>query len=99
MIYVNKIQYIIKFKIKIGYYLELLMLETIKLIGSTKSKITKNEDSENVPHLEISEVILVHRNVAINNYQQNSIVLYTYVPINLLFVKYLIPKFYILKNI
>ena len=61
------------------------MLETIKLIGSTKSKITKNEDSENVPHLEISEVILVHRNVAINNYQQNSIVLYTYVPINLLF--------------
>ena len=85
MIYVNKIQYIIKFKIKIGYYLELLMLETIKLIGSTKSKITKNEDSENVPHLEISEVILVHRNVAINNYQQNSIVLYTYVPINLLF--------------
>ena len=61
------------------------MLETIKLIGSTKSKITKNEDSENVPDLEISEVILVHRNVAINNYQQNSIVLYTYVPINLLF--------------
>ena len=85
MIYVNKIQYIIKFKIKIGYYLELLMVETIKLIGSTKSKITKNEDSENVPDLEISEVILVHRNVAINNYQQNSIVLYTYVPINLLF--------------
>ena len=85
MIYVNKIQYIIKFKIKIGYHLELLMLETIKLIGSTKSKITKNEDSENVPDLEISEVILVHRNVAINNYQQNSIVLYTYVPINLLF--------------
>ena len=85
MIYVNKIQYIIKFKIKIGYYLELLMLETIKLIGSTKSKITKNEDSENVPDLEISEVILVHRNVAINNYQQNSIVLYTYIPINLLF--------------
>ena len=61
------------------------MVETIKLIGSTKSKITKNEDSENVPDLEISEVILVHRNVAINNYQQNSIVLYTYVPINLLF--------------
>ena len=61
------------------------MIETIKLIGSTKSKITKNEDSENKPDLEISEVILVHRNVAINNYQQNSIVLYTYVPINLLF--------------
>ena len=84
MIYVNKIQNRIKFKIKIGYYLKLLMLETIKLIGSTKSKITES-DSENVLDLEISEVILVHRNIAINNYQQNSIiVLYTHIPINLL---------------
>ena len=86
MIYVNKIQNRIKFKIKIGYYLKLLMLETIKLIGSTKSKITKS-DSENLPDLEISEAILVHRNIAINNYQQNSIiVLCTYIPINLLFI-------------
>ena len=84
MIYVNKIQNRIKFKIKIGYYLKLLMLETIKLIGSTKSKITES-DSENVLDLEISEVILVHRNIAINNYQQNSIiVLYTHIPINIL---------------
>ena len=37
----------------------LLMPETIKLLGSTKSKITKDENSENVPHLEINEVILV----------------------------------------
>ena len=43
----------ITFKIKTSYYLELLMPETMKLLGSTKSKITKNENGENVPHLEI----------------------------------------------
>ena len=41
-IYVIKIEDRITFKIKTGYYLELLMPETIKLLGSTKSKITKN---------------------------------------------------------
>ena len=44
----------------------------MKLLGSTKSKITKNKNSENVPYLEITEVILVHCNIAINNYQQNA---------------------------
>ena len=52
----------------------------MKLRGSTKSKITKNEDDENVPHLEITEVILVHCNVFNNDYQRNSKVLYTVVP-------------------
>ena len=43
------------FRIKKGYYyLELLTPETMKLLGSTKSKITKYENSENVPHLEIT---------------------------------------------
>ena len=37
------------FKIKTGYYLELLTSETMKLLGSTKSKITKDENNENVP--------------------------------------------------
>ena len=36
------------------------MPETIKLLGITKSKITKDENGENVPHLEITEVVLVH---------------------------------------
>ena len=53
MIYVNKMENRITFKIKTSYYLELLMPETMKLLGSTKSKITKNENGENVPHLEI----------------------------------------------
>ena len=49
-IYVNKVENRIIFKIKRGYYLEYLTLETMKLLGSTKSKITKNKNGENVPH-------------------------------------------------
>ena len=60
MLYVNKIENRITFKIKTGYYLELLMPETIKLLGSTKSKIIKHENVENVPHLEITDVVLIH---------------------------------------
>ena len=51
----------------------------MKLLGSTKSKITKDKNGENVPHLEITEVILVHCNIVNNNYQQDSRVLYTFV--------------------
>ena len=51
----------------------------MKLLGSTKSKITKNENSENVPHLKITEVVLIHCNIISNNYQQDSRVLYTFV--------------------
>ena len=69
MIYVNKIENRITFKIKTGYYPELLTPETIKLLGSTKSKITEDENVENVPHLEITEVILVHCNIDNNDYQ------------------------------
>ena len=64
---------------KAGYYLELLMPETMKLLGSTKSTITKNENGKNVPHLEITQVVLIQCNIVNNNYQQNSRVLYTYV--------------------
>ena len=52
----------------------------MKLLGSTKNKITKNENGENVPNLEITEVVLVHCNIVNNNYQQNARVLYTFVP-------------------
>ena len=56
-------------KIKTGYYLKLLTPETLKLLGS---KITKNENGENAPNLEITEVVLIHRNIANINYQQDS---------------------------
>ena len=78
-IYINKVENRITFKVKTGYYLELLTPETMKLLGSTKSKITKNENGENVPNLGITKVVLVHSNIGNNNYQQNSRVLYTFV--------------------
>ena len=80
MIYVNKIENRLTFKIKAGYYLELLSPETMKLLRTTKSKITKDENGENVYHSEITEIILVHCNVVNNSYQQNSRVLCTFVP-------------------
>ena len=79
-IYVNKIKNRITFKIKKGYTLELLTKETMKLLGSTKNKITKDKNGENVPHLEITEVILVHCNMVNNDYQHDLRVLYTFVP-------------------
>ena len=53
----------------------------MKLHGSAKSKITKDENGENVPYLEITEIVLVHSNIANNDYQQDSKVFYMLVPI------------------
>ena len=50
------------------------------LLGSTKNEITKDENGENAPHLEITKVILVHCNIVNNDYQQDSRFLYTFVP-------------------
>ena len=88
MIYVNKIENRIIFKIKTRYCLEILMPETMKLLGSIKSKINKAKNGENVSHLEISEVILVHCNIVNNDNQQDPRVLYTFVP-NKLFAQLL----------
>ena len=79
-IFVNKIENRITFKIKNGYSLQLLTKETMKLLGSTESKITKDKNRENVPHLEITEAVLVHWNIVNNDYQKDSRVLYTFVP-------------------
>ena len=70
----------ITFKIKKGYYLELLTLKTMELLGSTNSKITQNKSGENVPHLKITEVVLVQCNISPMQYQQNSRVLNTFFP-------------------
>ena len=59
MIYVNKIENRVTFKIKNGYSLELLTKETMKLLGSTENKINKDKNGENVPHLEIISSIIV----------------------------------------
>ena len=60
--------------------LELLTNETMKLLGSTENKTTKDKNSENVLHLEITEVVLVHCNIVNNDYQQDSRVLYIFFP-------------------
>ena len=78
-IYVNKIEDRITFKIETRYYLELLIPEIMKLLGSTKNKITKNKNGENVPPLQITEVVVVDCNIVDNDYQQDLRVLYTFV--------------------
>ena len=70
-IYVNKIENRVTFKIKNGYSLELLTPETMKLLGSTENKITKDKNGENVSHLEITEVALNHCDIFNNDYQQD----------------------------
>ena len=52
----------------------------MKLLRSTENKITKDKNGENVPHLEVVESILVHCNLVNNDYQQDSRILYTFVP-------------------
>ena len=79
-ILVNKIENKITFKVKKGYSLELLTPETMKLLESTKNKIIKDKNGENVPHLEITDVLLIHCDIVNNDYQQDSRVLYTFVP-------------------
>ena len=68
-IYLNKIENRITFRIKSGYYLELLTLETMKLLRSSESKITKDKSDENVPHLEVVELVLIHCNLVNDDYQ------------------------------
>ena len=89
----------VTFKIKNWYSLELLTPERIKLLESTENKITQDKNGENVLHLEITEVVLVHCNIVNNDYKQDSRVLYTFVsnksfesllkisPTNLIFLK------------
>ena len=66
MIYVNKIEKRIMFKIETVYHFELLRSEKKKLLGSSKSKITKGENGENEYHLRIAEVVIIHCNTVKN---------------------------------
>ena len=76
---INEIENRITFKIKTGYYLELLTPETMNLFESIKNKITKDENGDNVPHLKTTEAVLVHCSIFNNDYHQDSRVLYTFV--------------------
>ena len=65
-VYINRINNILYFKIKDGYKLELERLKTMKLFGSTKKVIHKTKNGENVPNLEVVEVVLVPCNLVDN---------------------------------
>ena len=79
-IYANKIENRTTFKIKTGYYLELLLPKTMKLPGSMKIEITKDKNGEILPHLKFFQAVLVPCSIVSNNYQHDSRVLYTFVP-------------------
>ena len=79
-IYVNKTENRITFKIETGYNLELLTPEVMKLLVSTENKAAKDKNGENLPHLEVTEVVLFHFNVVNNDSQQDSRVLFIFVP-------------------
>ena len=68
-IHVNKIENRITFTIKNGYSRKLLTSETMELLGSTQNKIIKDKNGENAPHLEITEVVIVHCDIVNNDYQ------------------------------
>ena len=70
----------------------------MKLLGCTESKITKDKNGENMPHLEVFELVLVHCSLVNNDYQQDSRILYTFVP-NKPFGRNFIKKSYLFKTI
>ena len=76
----NRIKHRIVFKIKIGYKLEFIALETMTLLGSIKKDVHKDQDSKNVPKLDFVEIVLVHCNLVKSYYQHTLIVLVTFVP-------------------
>ena len=78
--YINKLENEITFKIKTGYYLELLTPGTMKSHWSAKCKTYKDKNVENFPHLEITEIFLIHFNTVSKDYHQDSRVLYTFTP-------------------
>ena len=80
-VYRNKIKNRIVFKLKTGFKLELLSPETMKLLGSTKKDADKDKDGEDIPKIESAKVVLVNCNLVNNSYQQESKVLFTFVPI------------------
>ena len=54
------------------------MPETMKLLGTTKSRVTKDTNGENLPHLETTEAVLVHCNIVNNDHQQDSRILHMF---------------------
>ena len=60
---------ILKIELHLKLKIDRVTPKTMKLLGSTENKITKDRNVENVPHLVITEVVLVHCNIVSNDYQ------------------------------
>ena len=80
LVYISITNNRLVFKIKDGYKLELQTPETMKLFGSKKKSIDKTKNAENVPSLEVVEIVLVQCNLVDNQYQRKSEVLCTFSP-------------------
>ena len=78
--YINRINNKLAFKIKDGCKLESQTPKTMNLFGSTKKLMDKRKNGENVPSLEVAEVVLARCNLVDNQYQEKSVVLYTFTP-------------------
>ena len=76
----NKAEEKTLFKIKTGSYVKLLMTKTMKLLGSTRNKLTKDTNCEQVPHLEIAKVVTAYCNIVNNDYQRDSRLFDIFVP-------------------
>ena len=72
--------YYFVFRMETGHCQQFLTFETMTLFKSTKNKLTKDENGGNVSRLEINEAVLVDYNIVNNDYQQDSRVLYIFVP-------------------
>ena len=68
--YINKIENNITFKINTETIN--IKFEAMKLLGSIKNQVTKDKNGENAAHLEVTEVVLIHRNIVNNYYHHNS---------------------------
>ena len=73
----NKI--VLHLELRQGFATKLLAPETMELLRIIDSKVTKNKNYENVPHMEINKAALVHCDIANSDYEQDSKVLYTFV--------------------
>ena len=79
-IYINSITNKLVINLKDEYKLELQTSETMKLFGGTKKLLNKTKNGENVPSLEVAEVVFVPCNLAYNQYKQKFEVLFTFPP-------------------
>ena len=78
-IYITRIKNRLLFKIKDGYKLEFRTPETMMLFGSPKKLVDKTKNGENVPSLEVVEVLLRPWSFIENQCQQQPEVLHTFV--------------------